>query len=461
MKRLTKYGIWLLILMVLAGGSGIWALPRLVAAVPSQYRHRLPEPLVALVTTPLPTALPAPQMTAVPPRITIPALMTPTAAPSLTPSPVTSDELQVTSSPPQVTPLSQASLSPTATATPTATPTVTPSPTATPLPPPAAARIDGLEVLPQKFNNCGPATLTISLNFYNYEINQLAIAAQVKPNYDDRNVSPWELRDYVLTETPLQATLHSGGDLTLLKRLIAAGFPVIIEKGLIPSERDGWMGHYLTLFGYDDNEAAFYSLDTFLGPWDSSGRREPYDRVAQYWQQFNYTFLVVYRPAQETAVHAILGPTLLDPLAMWQAAAQQAQTDLAAEADNPFAWFNLGTSLTRLGELTGDLLFYENGAIAFDQARQIGLPPRMLWYQFDPYIAYLQIGRLEDVLTLAEVTLANEGGRNVEETYFYQGHALLAQGDVAGATAAYDRALRLNPNFSLAQQALATINGEQ
>jgi N-methylhydantoinase A len=67
---------------------------------------------------------------------------------------------------------------------------------------------------------------------------------------------------------------------------------------------------------------------------------------------------------------------------------------------------------------------------------------------------------IDDVLTLVDATLSNSGGRNVEETYLYQGHALLASGDTAAATAAYQRAIQLNPNFIPAQEALDSLPQE-
>ncbi|HEX6385102.1 MAG TPA: tetratricopeptide repeat protein [Anaerolineae bacterium] len=439
----------LLITFVLAlGVGGFWVLPHMVNALPGQVRVRLPHQILDLVTTPLPTALPAPAVAAgstqpgidigtlVPssPTPTVPATFTPAAIVETLPAAGTA-----TSAPP--------------TATPSPAPSATPS--AIPLPP--AARIEGLVIAPQQLNNCGPTTLSINLNFYSLETTQLDVVNVLKPNYDDRNVSPWELHYYVVSQTPLLATFHSGGDLTLLKRLIATGFPVIIEKGLLPSEREGWMGHYLTLFGYDDGRQEFDTMDTLLGPWDSSGRPVGYEEVSRYWQHFNYTFLVVYRPEQEAAVQAILGPDFLEPAAMWQQAARLAQAEVDAEPGNAFAWFNLGTSLTHLGELTGEVAFYENAAAAFDQARTIGLPPRMLWYQFQPYVAYLAVGRYDDVFTLGNATAAGQAGRYVEETYLYLGHARLAQGDVEGARAAYQQAIDLNPNFREAQQALAEL----
>ncbi|RIK17073.1 MAG: hypothetical protein DCC51_12895, partial [Anaerolineae bacterium] len=76
---------------------------------------------------------------------------------------------------------------------------------------------------------------------------------------------------------------------------------------------------------------------------------------------------------------------------MWNAAAGKARATLALAPDDPFAWFNLGSSLTELARLD-DAALFEGAAAAFDQARLLGLPPRMLWYQFGPYEAYLAGG---------------------------------------------------------------------
>jgi tetratricopeptide (TPR) repeat protein len=201
------------------------------------------------------------------------------------------------------------------------------------------------------------------------------------------------------------------------------------------------------------------SMDTNLGPWDGSGRYDSYEDIEKYWSQFNYNFFVVYPPEKETAVFAILGADMLDNATMWQHAAEKAQAAIDENEENAFAWFNLGTSLTRLGELSGEAAFYENGAAAFDQAFILGLPPRMLWYQYRPYIAYMKVGRYQEMLDLADAILTTQGGQNVEETYLYKGHALAFLGDGAGAVTAYKQALARNENFYPAQWALDSITG--
>ena len=422
----------------------------LVNALPGQVRGRLPDAVISMVTTPLPTALPAPRdVVSRPIFVAVPTLAAPTAT-EIAISPSDAGEAQTVMD----TATHLASQPATIVAN---TPFPTPVPTATSLPLPRAMNLVGPEIVPQQFNNCGPANLSIVLNYFGHETDQQEIGQALKPNYDDRNVSPHELVAFVNENTLLRSEVFRGGNLSLLKRLLAAGIPVIIEKGLLLNRELGWMGHYLTLVGYREAGEQFYTLDTFLGPWDNSGRLDDYETLETLWSQFNHTFVVVYRPEDEQLVHAILGPDLTDPMTMWQKAALSAQRSLDNEEEDAFAWFNLGASLTHLGELSGDASYYENAALAFDRARTIGLPWRMLWYQFEPYVAYLATGRLEDVRLLTEAILSDSGGRDVEETHLYQGYALLAAGDSAGAERAYRRALRLNPSYDEAQAALASL----
>ncbi len=401
-----------------------WAWPRLAGALPGRVRHYVPAALLEPVTTPLPTALPAPTGPA-PVALEL-ALAMPTAD-SRPPTAAPTVEQGASPTPP-------ISLSPTLPISATATPTPALSP---------YARLDGLPIIPQKFNNCGPTNLTIVLQYYGLAVDQFDVAAVARPNYEDRNVSPEELVSYVTTQTPLQAVTFPGGSIDLARRLLAAGFPVIIEKGLEPDAATGWMGHYLTLYGYDDVTGHFLARDTFLGPWRGDGLAA-YRDTERMWAHFNGRFVVVYPPERAAEIAAVLGPTFADPAAAWAVAADQVRAGLRLDPDDAFGWFNLGASLTRLAAL-GDGALYGGAAAAFDQARRLGLPPRMLWYQFEPYEAYLAVGRPDDVLALTEATLDNQGGRNVEETYLYRGHALAQTGDADAARAAYERAAALNP----------------
>jgi tetratricopeptide (TPR) repeat protein len=114
--------------------------------------------------------------------------------------------------------------------------------------------------------------------------------------------------------------------------------------------------------------------------------------------------------------------------------------------EDPFAWFNLGTSLVAAKE-------FEQAARAYDQARTIGLPWRMLWYQFGPFEAYYHAGRYEELISLARATL--DVTIHVEEVHYWLGMSLLETGDVEGARKAFRRALKQRPDYAEAAEALA------
>ncbi len=141
------------------------------------------------------------------------------------------------------------------TATPTSLPPTPLSPTLSPLPSPtpvpAAVTLPAPAYEQQTMNNCGPASLAMVLRFYGWDGKQADIASLIKPLDDDRNVNVEELVYYVRNQAGwLKAEFRVGGSLDLLKHLMAAGLPVMIEESFYidqpywPND-DLWAAHYL------------------------------------------------------------------------------------------------------------------------------------------------------------------------------------------------------------------------
>ncbi|HKZ82155.1 MAG TPA: C39 family peptidase [Anaerolineae bacterium] len=371
---------------------------------------------------------PHPDMLPTPDQVPQIALM-PTATPAATASPL---------------PL-RPSQTPEVKASPTARPlepTAVPSPTASPTPTlPEAATLTGFIHQYQTWNNCGPATLTTALTYYGRTERQADAAKFLKPDWDDKNVSPNVMAAYV-EQLGYGVTVRVGGTLDDLKRLIANGLPVIVEKGFEPEPDKGWMGHYLLLSGYDDAQSVFITQDSYLGP----DRPASYAEVDKYWRQFNRLFIVPYPLEEAGRLESLLGPE--DASAMYEKALATAQAEATANSADAFAWFNVGTNLTALGR-------YDEATAAFDQSRLAGLPWRMLWYQFAPYEAYHQAGRYEDVIALARATLNVMD--DLEESHYWLGMAQLAQGNTDAARREFESALAFNPNFAPAREALEKL----
>jgi hypothetical protein len=314
---------------------------------------------------------------------------------------------------------------------------------------PATARMTGFIHEQQTWNNCGPANVTMALTYYGWRRNQEFAASFLKPGgREDKNVSPSEMVSFVNENTSVKALWRVGGSVNMLREFIANDIPVIIETGYMP-EGYAWMGHYQTVVGYDNNQGIFWLYDSFLGSGENGeGIAETYNYLDRHWQHFNRIFIVVYEPQREELVRRILGD-LADPQVAAQRALEVATDEATANSTNGHAWFNMGSSLVALGD-------YDRAARAYDRALREGVPWRMLWYQHGPYEAYYNAGRYDDVLSLVSANLPN-GADFVEETYYWQGRALAALGRTNEAATAFRTAIRRNPRYVAAQDALREL----
>ncbi len=314
---------------------------------------------------------------------------------------------------------------------------------------PPDARMYNFRHEQQQWNNCGPTNITMALSAYGWNQDQTFAASYIRPNQEDKNVSPHEMVAFVNEQTFVRAVWRIGGDMELIKDLIAQNFPVVIERSYTPEGYD-WIGHYQTVVGYDDNLRTFYLYDSYLGTGaNGEGVAESYDTFDNNWQHFNRTFIVVYEPSRETTVAQILG-SRATPTGAAEYALETARAEASANPNDPFAWYNMGTAFLRLG-------MNDEAANAYDQSRRLGLPFRMIWYQFGIYEAYFNTGRYSDVLSISQ-TVINDSAGNIEEAYYWKARALAEQGDRAQAITALNSALRVNPLFADARDILDTLN---
>ena len=337
------------------------------------------------------------------------------------------------------------------TAVPSATHAVTEtamSPTPTSAPIPAQALLDSPPYEQQTPNNCGPAALSMLLHMFGWSGSQKDISDVIKPVNGDRNVNPEEMAYWVRNYAGwLRMEYRVGGERETLKRLIAAGYPVIIEgtTSLNPDDSgwpddDLWAAHYLLLTGYDDATQIFIAQDTYRGP----DRKISYEQLDSDWKPFNYVYMVVYLPEQEEQIKSLLASDW-DPDQNRQRALDVAQAATVTDPSDAFAWFNLGSNLVYFER-------YEESNAAYDKARELGLPQRMFRYQFGPFIASFQANRIDDLLALTEYALQRT--EMSEEAWLWHGWALYRKGDIARAIADWRKALSIRPEYEDALYAL-------
>lgn len=429
--------------------------PFLLQKLPSRYLLYLPEPIQALGQRENIKILPTPDQLS---NLTIEQLIletkpTPISPPTIPPVVISTPAEQTTSENILIT----RSISPTA----TVQPTVTPMPTEAY---PSEILLSGIKHQFQGWNNCGPATIAMTLSYFGSDILQEDAAEWLKPNPEDRNVSPHEIVSYVENQTELAALTFVNGDINLIKKIISAGYPVMIETGIDPPDEYRWMdwyGHYYLVIGYSDLRKSVQVYDSWLGAAAdedgdrinlTEGRTIGYEDFDTHWRQFNRQIILVYEKQNQAEVETLLGQTRLDPSIMWESTLEITLEELEAEPENAYLWFNLGTTYSNLEE-------FELAAAAFDKSREIGLPWRMLWYQFEPFKSYLEVGRYQDVIDLADSTLYQRP--YFEESYYYRGLAYIEQDQQQLGINDLQRAITFNPRFQLAQNSLSKLKNQE
>ena len=319
-----------------------------------------------------------------------------------------------------------------------------PTPAPTPLPLPESVMLPSPEWEKQDWNNCGPATLAIALRFFGWKGDQFEISDLVKPDRGDKNVNIEELIYFVRNRAGwLEADFRVGGTIETLKRFLAMGYPVVVEKGYVivsDGPDNGWAGHYMLLTGYDDSRQVFVGQDSFIGP----DREISYTDLEEAWKAFNHVYMYIYPLSDPAPLESILGPDF-DVDVNRERALARAQREIELDPEDEFSWFNLGSNLLYFER-------YIEAADAYDKALFLGLPWRFTRYQFGPYIAYFHSGRTEDVIALTEATLQRTA--KAEEARLWQGWAYYRLGDMGAAIEDFRTALIINPNYLDAHYAL-------
>jgi len=321
---------------------------------------------------------------------------------------------------------------------------------------PANMMLDGFTWIHQGVNRCSAAALSIHLSYYQ------PVTADTYFELSGQVLNTWGADASVRIEEMaaaaeargLGAVVRRGGTVDLMRQLVAAGFPVLLENSYYDGAdyvRD-WMSHNRVLVGYDDSSQTFFFQDPLLGFPDGEIVAYSYEDVLIRWKPFNYDYLVIYEPQDEPMVQAILGD-------QWDTAYNAQWTlDIAQEQINngendSFTYFNLGWAQLQLG-------LNEEAAASFDTALSMGLPMRMLWYEFGPFEAYLAVGRYEDVVTLVGQQLAVAGDEiSVEEWYYYAARAYEELGNLERAVLNYQVAIARNRNFTEASERLQALQG--
>ena len=293
----------------------------------------------------------------------------------------------------------------------------------------------------QRWNNCGPVTAAMTLSLFGVQQSQSQAALWLKPNGDDKHVSGEEMIWY-LEQFGLKGQIRVGGNIQLIEALLANDIPVIIYDLLNDAED---IGHYRVMRGYNRKKQTLISNDSYYGP----QRKLSYSQFLKLWKPFNYKFIPVYKLEDEEKVRKILGETYINDYKMYENSLQMTDRDLTANQNDVFALLNKAESLLGLAK-------FSEAKDAFEKAQSLGLPRRTLWYITFPAKIYRELGEFDKVFELSERVFAS-GAASSSEYYYERGLIYQAKNQKEKAKAEFNLALKYQPNYRLARQALEKI----
>jgi len=311
--------------------------------------------------------------------------------------------------------------------------------------PPQALLNDNYYV-PQTFNNCAPAALSMDLSFYGVQVSQETLADALRPDHnttghdDEKSTPPQDVAAQAEQYGGLIAYYRPAGNLEELKQLVAAGFPVIVRTLFMPTDQ---VAHYRVIIGYNDATGQIIDEDGYQGPHVTYS----YNDFLQLWKYYNYEYVVLAPPAKQAQVEAILG-SAVDPAAAWRQAAANAEQDLVQNPADFLATFNLSVANYYLGN-------YGKSVAEFESVQPL-MPQDTLWYQIEPIEAYYQVGDYSKVFSLSQA-IFDDGNPAVPELYVVRGQSYLKEGNTAAAKIQFETALQYNMNLESAKEALANL----
>jgi len=234
-----------------------------------------------------------------------------------------------------------------------------------------------------------------------------------------------------------------GADTQRLRRLLAAGIPVIVEQ-LLHDDTD--ISHFRLVRGYSQANGIFITGDSYYGNPYNVG----YNTFERWSRMFNHRYVPIWKPEQTALVQAILGDDW-DPTTMYTHARTVDLAGVQANPADPMWWLALGHSEYGLGNWNAAFADYQK-SVALG-----GVTKRVLWYQWWPVTALNKAGRYAEVIPLADDAIAS--AKVYAEMRYERAVALHGLARDAEAKAELLRALDDDPNYTPARTLLGQLSG--
>jgi len=297
----------------------------------------------------------------------------------------------------------------------------------------------------QTFNNCGPASLSMTLSYLGINKSQTELGQELRPyqvasgDNDDKSVTLDEMAGKA-EELGFVAYHRPNGNMDLIKQFIANDIPVITRTWTKPNED---IGHFRVVKGYDNTRGVLIQDDSLQG----KNLKFTYADFDVLWKKFNYEYLVIIPKAKQKTAGQIIGEDINLKTA-WTKAAENFRKTLQDDPNDIDARFNLSVALYNIGDYSGSVREFEKV--------EAQLPFRTLWYQIEPIQAYFNLGNYQRVFEISDHIL-NNGNRAYSELYIIRGNIYLKQGNKEAARQEFEKAVIYNENLKAARDALNNL----
>jgi len=298
----------------------------------------------------------------------------------------------------------------------------------------------------QTFNNCGPASLSMILSYFDIQASQEALGQELRPyqnpegDNDDKSVTLDELAEKS-KDFDLIPYHRPNGNITILKQFIHYDIPVITLTWMGVGED---IGHYRIVKGYNDKNNTIIQDDPYNGP-NLTISYKDFDFI---WEKYNYEYLALIPKNKKEIAKKIIGKSI-DEKKAWEIAQKRNEKYLTKNPSDIYARFNLVVSSYYLNN-------YKKSVNEFEKIEN-ELPSRTLWYQIEPIKAYYYLGNYYKVLALTDSILNNDN-MAFSELYILRGKIYQKQGKLQAARTEFENAVYYNSSLKEAKSALKSLS---
>lgn len=169
---------------------------------------------------------------------------------------------------------------------------------AAPAPPASKVLLGPLSFISQTLNNCGPASVAEVLGFWGIQKTQGEVQAVLRGDGNPYGMTTAGVPSYI-SSLGLDVLLGTAGTQDVLKELLRAGFPVIVNQVVSDTDLEF---HFRPIQGFDDERGLFISSDPLIGPMYTID----YGQFDRDWAYTGHRFIVIYPTDKTDQLNAAL-----------------------------------------------------------------------------------------------------------------------------------------------------------